>query len=224
MLFDRDTVFCANLGDSRACLFSYYKPTKKDEETKSLGKLGVTPLSNDHKPDLPKEKERIISMGGRVDPIKGPQGQGLGPNRVWLRNQEYPGLAMSRSLGDLVAHSVGVSADPEIIKYELKAEHKFIVIASDGVTEFLSDEEIGKLVWPYYNKNSPESAGNAIVREAAARWRQNDTMIDDITCITIFLELDPHEKKVPGQPQSARILSAHKSTESMGNQKNKNVY
>ena len=91
--------------------------------------------------------------------------------RVWLKNQEYPGLAMSRSLGDLVAHSIGVSSDPEIIKYELKSEHKFIVICSDGVTEFLSDDEIGKIVWPYYQENSPENAGNAIVREAAKRWR-----------------------------------------------------
>ena len=101
---------------------------------------------------------------------------------------------MSRSLGDFVAHSVGVSSDPEIIKYELKAEHKFMIIASDGVTEFLSDEEIGKIVWPYYNENSPENAGNAIVKEAASRWRQNDTMIDDITCITIFIEVDPTDQ------------------------------
>jgi len=67
------------LGDSRAVLFSYYKPSKKDEEAKLLGKLGVTPLSNDHKPSLPNEKERILKSNGRVDQIKGPHGQGLGP-------------------------------------------------------------------------------------------------------------------------------------------------
>ena len=46
-----------------------------------------------------------------------------------------------------------------------------MIIASDGVTEFLTDEEIGKIVWPFYNENSPENAGNAIVKEAASRWR-----------------------------------------------------
>ena len=30
-----------------------------------------------------------------------------GPERVWLKDQDIPGLAMSRSLGDTVAHSVG---------------------------------------------------------------------------------------------------------------------
>ena len=74
---------------------------------------------------------------------------------------------MSRSLGDQIAHMVGVSSDPEIMRFELKAEDKFIVIASDGVWEFLSNEQIGAIVWPYYKNNSPEQAGNAIVRAAA---------------------------------------------------------
>ena len=97
---------------------------------------------------------------------------------------------MSRSLGDMIAHSVGVSTDPEVIKVTLQPEHKFVVIASDGVWEFLSNEEIGQIVWPFYQENSPEQAGNAIVRAAAQKWRENDSMIDDITCITIFLEVD----------------------------------
>ena len=54
-----------------------------------------------------------------------------------------PGLAMSRSIGDFVAHSVGVSPNPEVIKFELQPDDKFIVIASDGVWEFLTNEEIG---------------------------------------------------------------------------------
>ena len=37
-----------------------------------------------------------------------------------------------------------------------------MIIASDGVWEFLSNEAIAKIVWPFYLKNSPEQAGNAI--------------------------------------------------------------
>ena len=36
----------------------------------------------------------------------------MGPHRVWLKHENYPGLAMSRSIGDACAHSVGVSALP----------------------------------------------------------------------------------------------------------------
>ena len=63
---------------------------------------------------------------------------------------------MSRSIGDNIAHTVGVIADPEVRRFELNPDHKFIVIASDGVWEFLTNEEIGHIVWPYYLKNSPE--------------------------------------------------------------------
>jgi len=40
--------------------------------------------------------------------------QFFGPKRVWLKNKQAPGLAMTRSVGDLVAKTVGVTAEPEI--------------------------------------------------------------------------------------------------------------
>jgi len=61
---------------------------------------------------------------------------------VWLPDQDLPGLAMSRSLGDRVAHSVGVSSVPEVKEFYLGRDDKFIVIASDGVWEFLSNEDV----------------------------------------------------------------------------------
>ena len=39
-------------------------------------------------------------------------GDPIGPYRVWLKNENVPGLAMSRSVGDRVAHSVGVISEP----------------------------------------------------------------------------------------------------------------
>ena len=71
-----------------------------------------------------------------------------------------------------------------------------MVIASDGVWEFLTNEMVARIVWPFYIKNSPEQAGNAIVRAAAQKWKENDTVIDDITCITIFLEVEWSQKRL----------------------------
>jgi serine/threonine protein phosphatase PrpC len=42
------------------------------------------------------------------------------------------------------------------MRFDLNDDHKFIVIASDGVWEFLSNEEIGQIVWPFFLQNSPE--------------------------------------------------------------------
>lgn len=63
---------------------------------------------------------------------------------------------MSRSLGDQVAHSVGVATDPEVMRFELSPDDKFLIIASDGVWEFLTNEAVARIVWPFYCRNSPE--------------------------------------------------------------------
>ncbi len=46
-------------------------------------------------------------------------GNQLGPFRVWLKDKNLPGLAMARSFGDLVAASVGVSPEPEVLSFDL---------------------------------------------------------------------------------------------------------
>ena len=63
-------------------------------------------VSVDHVPSIRAERERIESMGGMVrregDALTGEHG----PYRVWRKDGHGPGLAMSRSLGDLNAHKV----------------------------------------------------------------------------------------------------------------------
>lgn len=99
-------------------------------------------MSRDHKPNDPDEFKRINDMGGRVDPYYDENGSPVGPHRVWLKNEELPGLAMSRSFGDEVAASVGVSAIPEIKEWRLTDQDKFVVLASDGLWEFIESEEV----------------------------------------------------------------------------------
>ena len=67
-----------------------------------------------------------------------------GPPRVWLGHMDVPGLAMSRSLCDGVAHTAGVSSEPEFNDYEfnLGREDIILVMASDGLWEFMSNQEV----------------------------------------------------------------------------------
>lgn len=41
-------------------------------------------------------------------------GYPMGPLRVWLQSSAIPGLAMTRSIGDLVASQIGVTWEPEV--------------------------------------------------------------------------------------------------------------
>ena len=82
--------------------------------------------------------------------FKDHQGHPVGPLRVWLKKEDVPGLAMTRSLGDQVAAKVGVSAKPEIFEHQFSKHDKMIVIASDGVWEFMSNNDVASLVYPFY--------------------------------------------------------------------------
>ena len=85
-------------------------------------------------------------------------GNSIGPLRVWTKNDNVPGLAMTRSMGDLVAASVGVSQEPEILEFTLSSDDRMIIIGSDGVFEFLDNDEILRLLVPFYERNDLEGA------------------------------------------------------------------
>jgi serine/threonine protein phosphatase PrpC len=71
----------------------------------------------------------------------------------------------------------------------LSETDKFIVIASDGVWEFLSNDEVVRIVEPFYHQNSAEKAAEALIKEALKRWKQEENVVDDITCIIIYLSI-----------------------------------
>lgn len=159
-----DRIICGNCGDSRAILVA------SDKNITNANKI-IFPLSVDHKPDLKNEANRIIKSNGRIEK-RSENGIRTGPLRVWLKNENYPGLAMTRSIGDLVASKIGVTSEPEIIEFVIGSECKFVVVASDGVWEILSNEEVAAIVSPYYKNLDVESAAEKLVDEAAKKWRR----------------------------------------------------
>lgn len=108
---------------------------------------------------------------------------------MWHLNENIPGLAMSRSFGDHAAVEVGVISEPEILEMNLTEDDKFIVLASDGVWEFLSNDEVARIVYPHYLNNSAEKAAEALIRESLKKWKTEENVVDDITCIIIFLSI-----------------------------------
>ena len=166
----KNIIICANCGDSRAILIT--------EENK------IIPLSRDHKPDLPEEKRRILECGGRVDQI-----YGMGPFRVWFKDADYPGLAMSRSIGDGYAHKVGVIDVPEILVFPLdEIKPKAIILASDGVFEFVKNEDIKNLIGKYYYNKDCQECAKEIVQHSRNIWENSGYAIDDITCVVGFFD------------------------------------
>lgn len=163
-----------NIGDSRVIL-----GLKGDGD-----KLLAEEFTHDHKPDTPGEKERIIAAGGRVFAVQYDDGID-GPPRVWLGHMDVPGLAMSRSLGDAVAHTAGVISDPEFTEKDLDPESaRVLVVATDGLWEFIDNDETIALM---ADTPGPAEAVDCLVKEANQRWMQEEQVIDDTTIIVAHL-------------------------------------
>lgn len=163
-----------NIGDSRVII------AKAGEANKVVSE----DLTHDHKPDTPGEKERIIASGGRVFAVEYDDGID-GPPRVWLGHMDVPGLAMSRSLGDAVAHTAGVSSEPEFTERELNPEtDKFVIVATDGLWEFMDSDQTVELA---LQADSPSDCVDILVKEANARWMREEQVIDDTTIISAHL-------------------------------------
>jgi len=179
LIITPDKLISINLGDSRLSLFKY------DEKNK---KYFYKNLSREHKPFELDESERILSQGGRLQKCYNEKiNKYYGPQRVWLKNEAQPGLAMTRSLGDKMAHNIGVIDEPEIKKFFFEGNEKFIIIASDGLWEFISGEECINLVKNFYEeKKDVKEATLELTKEAFNKWKRKEIVIDDITVIVIF--------------------------------------
>ena len=74
------------------------------------------------------EAERVVQCNGRVFCLDDER-----VHRVWLPNEESPGLAMSRAFGDYCLKDFGLISVPEVTRRQITVRDQFIVLASDGV-------------------------------------------------------------------------------------------
>lgn len=89
------------------------------------------------------------------------------------------------SLGDAVAHTAGVISDPEFTERELDpSADRVIVVATDGLWEFVDSDETIELL---SGTPGPAEAVDCLVKEANARWMQEEQVIDDTTIIVAHL-------------------------------------
>ena len=172
-------LLCASVGDSRGILVY--------DNDKNLLTSNIFNLSYDHKPDLPDEYQRIKNMGGTVRKLTDQFGNIIGgPYRVWKGNTNYPGLAMSRSLGDIEGKSCGVINVPQFIEYTINESSKYMVVCSDGVWEFISNEQVMAIGNPFFVKEDIAGHCQNLIINATRMWESQDIIRDDITAVIVY--------------------------------------
>ncbi|KAJ0685394.1 putative protein-serine/threonine phosphatase [Helianthus annuus] len=127
------------------------------------------------------EAERIVECNGRVFCLEDEPGV----HRVWLPNEESPGLAMSRAFGDYCIKNFGLISVPQVIQRHITTQDRFMVLASDGVWDVISNEEAVEIVSS--TKDKAKSA-KRLVDCAIQAWKRKRKGIatDDISAICVF--------------------------------------
>lgn len=151
----KNRFFVANVGDSRIII-----GTEK----------GVEILTEDHKPDIPKEKTRIEAAGGFV--IK------FGVSRVQGE------LAMSRAMGD--GHlKPYVIAEPFVTSGFIGRENDFVIVACDGIWDVLTPKTVIEIA---RGEGEAQKAADTIIKEATLRGSTDNKTV-------IVLDLRDYKEK-----------------------------
>uniref|UniRef100_M8BZC8 protein-serine/threonine phosphatase n=1 Tax=Aegilops tauschii TaxID=37682 RepID=M8BZC8_AEGTA len=167
-------LYMANIGDSRAVLGS---------RDAAAGGMAAVQLTVDLKPDVPSEAERIKKCRGRVFAL---QDEPEVP-RVWLPFDDAPGLAMARAFGDFCLKDYGVISVPEFFHWPLTDKDQFVILASDGVWDVLSNQEAVDIV---SSSPSRSKAARTLVEAANREWKTKypTSRTDDCAVVCLYLD------------------------------------
>ncbi|KAL3633421.1 putative protein phosphatase 2C 59 [Castilleja foliolosa] len=139
-----DRLLVANVGDSRAVI--------------CRGGNAIA-VSRDHKPDQTDERRRIEEAGGFV---------------MWAGTWRVGGvLAVSRAFGDRLLKQY-VVADPEIQEEKVDDTLEFLILASDGLWDVVTNEEAVSMTKPI---SDPEEAAKRLMQEAHQRGSGDNTTV-----------------------------------------------
>ncbi len=175
-------IYTANVGDSRAIIAI----------NTSIDKWLIQPLSKETITKRDDERKRIEAGEGRID----------GGGNVWYGPV---GIAMTRSLGNIVMRRAGIIPTPEVTitdVNEMMISHTkvctgedascFIFLGTDGIFDVLKNEDVVNFVATEFEKTRElQNSSDSLVTKARDRWQAGlklDVRIDDATCVIIRFE------------------------------------
>ncbi|XP_015414540.1 PREDICTED: protein phosphatase 1D [Myotis davidii] len=192
-------MYVAHVGDSGVVLGIQDDP--KDDFVRAVE------VTQDHKPELPKERERIEGLGGSVMNKSGvnrvvwkrPRLTHNGPVRRSTVIDQIPFLAVARALGDLWSYDFFsgefvVSPEPDTSVHTLDPQkHKYIILGSDGLWNMIPPQDAISMCQDQEEKKymmggeHGQSCAKMLVNRALGRWRQRMLRADNTSAIVICI-------------------------------------
>ncbi|CAH0478882.1 unnamed protein product [Peronospora belbahrii] len=95
--------------------------------------------------------------------------------------------------GDAVAHTAGVMSEPEFTSRWLDENDRCLIVATDGLWEFMSNEECMEMAM---GQQDPKEAVNMLIKEANCRWMREEQVTDDTTIIVAYIDTVGSKKDI----------------------------
>ena len=188
-------IICANIGDSRCILIKKNYTLDNNNNTNNINNLKFENLSFDHKPNNEEEKKRIIENGGIVRQSLNYNGIYEGCYRIYMKEKNYPGLAISRTIGDFDSKLIGNISEPDIKMKVIDNNFICVVLASDGLWDVMHGNDVIKEIYPFFEKNNYEEIAENLVNKALFSWKAESFLRDDISTIVGIFNYKKKGKK-----------------------------
>ncbi|XP_028818030.1 protein phosphatase 1D-like [Denticeps clupeoides] len=191
-----DRMYVAHVGDSAVVLGVQDEPSDQF--------IRAVEVTQDHKPELPKERERIEGLGGSVIKKSGvnrvvwkrPRLTHNGPVRRSTVIDQIPFLAVARALGDLWSYDfysgefvVSPEPDTTVVHLDL-TQHRYIILGSDGLWNMVPPQDAVSMCQDNDEAMAKcgVSSARQLVSHALLRWRQRMLRADNTSAIVISLQ------------------------------------
>ncbi|KAM3616554.1 uncharacterized protein V6R79_019791 [Siganus canaliculatus] len=189
-------MYVAHVGDSAVVLGVQDEP--------SVPFIRAVEVTQDHKPELPRERERIEGLGGSVIKKSGvnrvvwkrPRLSHNGPVRRSTVIDQIPFLAVARALGDLWSYDfysgefvVSPEPDTSVVTLDPR-KHRYIILGSDGLWNMVPPQDAISMCQNNDEEMVPcgVSSARQLVSHALLRWRQRMLRADNTSAIVIALQ------------------------------------
>ena len=186
-------VYCANIGRNKCIFYTMTGPIKLSYElypNRASEKDRIERFKEQNKEKLKNKKNENNKEEEDENNNKEKNIILIDQKRKELFLKEFIELDISRCIGNLAAEELGIIPGPEIGESDIKLNKgKFIVIGTESLWKYLTEEEVGDIVNLHYPTYDCEGACKDLQDLAKDRWKEkNDGAYDDISVVIIFFD------------------------------------
>lgn len=166
-----DSYYIWNIGDCQAVL------------AKEIDSWKCKTLNNPHSLKNQQEKTRIIEFGGKIQESTSGQGK---IEKFDLGGSKSPRFHLTRSIGDVSGKPIGISSRAEVIKFSIRPEDRFIIIANSRFWDLVSAPEAVSIAQEGWIAKRTDVVCESLTKFAESRIQELGIVDEDLAVIVLF--------------------------------------